>query len=341
MTNYVEAKEITKIVGTIKKEKIVDNLSITLKAGEVVGLLGPNGAGKTTTMKMLLGLTKISSGSAEMLGHRVPSPLSRAGVGFLPESVAHPDYLTVWEYLKYHASLNSYKCEENEIIEQLKKVEMYQFKDRLLKECSKGMRQRTDIARILLNHAKIVFLDEPFSGLDPCGQVMLKDIIVELKSQGIAVLVNSHAVGNLADVCDRVCIMDKGRILIDDNLENLLNTNKFELFLTFAEAEGLEGFVKARSDISIKKIGAKELQIVHDDKVALDKILAEALEAGAKTNKLAPIYLSLDQLFVKVLSDATEQDGEGKTEAVTEVATEAKAETKPETKEAAAAKEDK
>jgi ABC-2 type transport system ATP-binding protein len=304
MSNYIEAKGITKVVGGIKKEKIVDNLSLTLKAGEVVGLLGPNGAGKTTTMKMLLGLTKITSGTAQMLGERVPKPLSRAGVGFLPESVAHPDYLTVLEYLKYHASLNEYKCDDKEIIEQLKRVEMLEFKDRLLKECSKGMRQRTDIARILLNHAKIVFLDEPFSGLDPCGQVMLKDIIAGLKKQGIAVLVNSHAVGNLADICDRVCIMDKGKLLVDDSLESLLNTNKYELSLAFAEAEGLAEFLKHRSDISQKIEKETEVTLELEGKEDADKILSEALGAGAKVLRLAPVYLSLDQLFVKVLGEA-------------------------------------
>ncbi|HNW34604.1 MAG TPA: ATP-binding cassette domain-containing protein, partial [Candidatus Ozemobacteraceae bacterium] len=106
MSELVVAEEITKVVGWWKKETIVDRVSFSLRAGEIMGLLGPNGAGKTTTMKMLLGLTAITSGSASMFDAPVPSPASRIGVGFLPEAIQHPDHLTVFEYVRFHARLS-------------------------------------------------------------------------------------------------------------------------------------------------------------------------------------------------------------------------------------------
>lgn len=300
MTKILEAIEITKVVGTIKKECIVDKVSFSMEPGEVLGLLGPNGAGKTTTMKMLLGLTSITSGEAFIFGAKVPSVASRRGVGFLPEAIQHPDYLTVLEYIKYHANLSVSKVLHSDIESCLERVEMLNYGDKLLKDCSKGMRQRVDIARVLLSNAKIVFLDEPFSGLDPCGQVMLKEVINSLKEQNISVLVNSHAVGILEDICERVFIMNKGKILINDSLPNLLNTKKYFMSIYFKDGSKAIEFSEKFKAQRLKCKGTK-VEVTLTDKEVINDILQVSSSLGGNLEKATPVVLTLDQLFVDVL----------------------------------------
>lgn len=300
MAKILEAIEITKVVGTIKKESIVDKVSFSMEPGEVLGLLGPNGAGKTTTMKMLLGLTSITSGEAFIFGKKVPSIASREGVGFLPEAIQHPDYLSVLEYIKYHANLCGGKASSSDIDSCLERVEMLDCKNKLLKDCSKGMRQRVDIARVLLSNAKIVFLDEPFSGLDPCGQVMLKEVINSLKEQNISVLVNSHAVGILEDICERVFIMNKGKILVNDSLPKLLNTTKYFMSINFKDTSKAIEFSEKFKAQNLECKGAK-VEVMLTDKDVIDELLQASAVMGGKLEKATPVVLTLDQLFVNVL----------------------------------------
>lgn len=302
MSELVVAEEITKIVGWWKKETIVDRVSLTLHEGEIMGMLGPNGAGKTTTMKMLLGLMPITSGSARMFGAPVPSAASRFGVGFLPEAIQHPDHLTVHEYIRFHARMSGLSEGDGLIEEHLRRVGMWDHRDRLLAECSKGMRQRADIARLLIRQARLIFLDEPFSGLDPCGQVMLKELLVSLKKQNIAVLVNSHAAGILADVCDRVSIMDRGRIILSDSLVKLLRTPITKVVARFSDAAAATTFVKAWSSLAHRLEGADTAEFILDDPTVLRELIRAILAADATLAEVTPVTLTLDQLFVRVLA---------------------------------------
>lgn len=301
MSELIIAEGITKIVGWWKKETIVDHVSLTLHEGEIMGLLGPNGAGKTTTMKMLLGLMSITSGSARMFGAPVPLAASRIGVGFLPEAIQHPDHLTVHEYIRFHARMGGLSDSDGLIEKHLRRVEMWEHRDRLLVECSKGMRQRADIARLLMLKARLIFLDEPFSGLDPCGQVMLKELLVSLKEQNIGVLVNSHAAGILADVCDRVSIMDHGRIVLSDSLETLLRTPRTKVVVRFPNEGTAIAFVKPRSGLSHRLKEAAAVEFLLDDAAGLNDLIRAILAANGMLIEVTPVTLTLDQLFVRVL----------------------------------------
>lgn len=311
MSELLSTEEITKTVGWWKKETIVDRVSISLHAGEIIGLLGPNGAGKTTTMKMILGLTSITSGKATMFGRPVPTPASRISAGFLPEAIQHPDHLSVEEYLKFHARLSGADDSNTAIEEHLCKVELLEHRHRLLKDCSKGMRQRADIARLLLRKARLIFLDEPFSGLDPCGQVMLKKLLLFLKEQQIGILVNSHAVGILADVCDRVCVMNKGRIVVSDSLEKLSMTSDTLVVACFPDEktaarvhEDFPGIV-----IQTSENNKTEVKFTVSDSTELNQLLPRILGADGIIQEVTPVKLTLDQLFVKVLAKETSTKG--------------------------------
>ncbi len=307
MSELLIAEEITKIIGYWKKETIVDRVSVTLHDGEIMGLLGPNGAGKTTTMKMLLGLTSITSGSARIFGAAVPTPASRLGVGFLPEAIQHPNHLSVLEYVQFHARLSGL-CDNDPLIEEhLRRVEMWDQKNRLLSECSKGMRQRADIARILMRRARLIFLDEPFSGLDPCGQVMLKELLVSLKEQKISVLVNSHAAGILADVCDRVCVMNRGKIVVSDSLKKLLQTSQTRVVALFPDAATAAKFAAEQSPVTSQLKEPAVVELLLENSADLNSLVRAILAAEGKLIEVSPVILTLDQLFVRVLSESPRQ----------------------------------
>lgn len=302
MSELLSAEEITKAIGWWKKETIVDRVSLNLHAGEIIGLLGPNGAGKTTTMKMILGLTSITSGQARMFGKPVPTPASRVGAGFLPEAIQHPDHLSVEEYLKFHARLSDVSDSEASIEEQLRQVEMFEHRHRLLKDCSKGMRQRADIARLLLRKARLIFLDEPFSGLDPCGQVMLKKLLLLLKEQQIGILVNSHAAGILADVCDRVCIMNKGKVVVSDSLEALTRTPETLVAARFSGREAAVKFVEETRTGNGRVVEPDRIEFDFADSTDLNEFVQRVISSGGQLIEVTPVRLTLDQLFVKVLA---------------------------------------
>ncbi|HOY65753.1 MAG TPA: ABC transporter ATP-binding protein [Candidatus Ozemobacteraceae bacterium] len=304
MTELVAAEEITKRVGWWKPETIVDRVSLSLCEGEIMGMLGPNGAGKTTTMKMLLGLTSITSGVARMFGAPVPSASSRVGVGFLPESIQHPGHLTVYEYIRFHALLSELKVPGELVGEQLRRVELWEHRDRLLIECSKGMRQRADIARLLMKRARLILLDEPFSGLDPCGQVMLRELLLSLKQEGIAILVNSHASGILEDVCDRVCLMNRGRVVLGGSLAELLRTSQTRVVASFPESgTALETFVAAHSAIPHRRLDRGEIEFLAGEAAIVNDLLRDILRGGGMVTLVAPVTLTLEQLFLRELSE--------------------------------------
>lgn len=311
MTELLSAEEISKVVGLWKKETIVDRFSISLHAGEIIGLLGPNGAGKTTTMKMILGLTSITSGKAFMFGKQVPAPASRVGAGFLPEAIQHPDHLSVEEYLKFHANLSGCHSNGSSLEEVLHQVDMWEQRHRLLNECSKGMRQRTDIARLLLRKARLIFLDEPFSGLDPCGQVMLKKLLLFLKEQQIGILVNSHAAGILADVCNRVCIMNKGKVVTSDSLEKLTMTPNTRVFAQFSNNETATTICAGLPSVICRLIDSVKAEFTVDNSSDLNRLLPKILELGGSLLEVSPIRLTLDQLFVKVLASSNSSEPGG------------------------------
>ncbi len=309
MTDLLIAENISKTVGWFRPETIVDRVSLTLREGEIMGLLGPNGAGKTTTMKMLLGLTSISSGSAHIFGAAVPTPASRNGVGFLPEMIHHSDHLSVIEYLRFHAKLCGTDARDTTIRPHLERVEMWEFRERRLIDCSKGMRQRVDIARLLLRQARLIFLDEPFSGLDPCGQVMLKDLLLSLKRQQIAILVNSHAAGILAEVCDRISIMYRGRLIAGDRLDQLLRTSQILVEAEFPDGASRQTLKARHAEHSPSDTGDRGLQFTVSDPGAVNSLIKQVMEGGGGVKRVTPVTRSLDQYFVQVIS---EQNTQGK-----------------------------
>ncbi|HLQ50929.1 MAG TPA: ABC transporter ATP-binding protein [Terriglobales bacterium] len=189
-------------------------LNLTIQEGEIFGFLGPNGAGKTTTLKLLMGLIFPTAGSARILGMEVDDPLMKAQIGFLPEQPYFYDYLTARELLDYYGQLSGVdpKQRSRQVNEVLQRVGLPDAGAVQLRKFSKGMLQRVGIAQAILHHPKVVFLDEPMSGLDPMGRREVRDLMEQLKLEGKTVFFSTHILSDAEALCDRVAIINQGEL---------------------------------------------------------------------------------------------------------------------------------
>jgi len=189
-------------------------LHLTVREGEIFGFLGPNGAGKTTTLKLLMGLIFPTAGSARILGMEVNDPAMKAQIGFLPEQPYFYDYLTAGELLEYYGQLSGVDAKQrsSKVNEVLGRVGLPDVGGVQLRKFSKGMLQRVGIAQSILHDPKIVFFDEPMSGLDPMGRREVRDLMEQLKHEGKTVFFSTHILSDAEALCDRVAIIHQGEL---------------------------------------------------------------------------------------------------------------------------------
>src|SRR5205814_4205846 len=197
-----------------KPKRALHPLHLTIEDGEIFGFLGPNGAGKTTTLKMLMGLVFPSGGSARILGMELNDPRMKAQIGFLPEQPYFYDYLTARELLEYYGQLSGVASKERsrKVNEVLERVGLSDAAAAQLRKFSKGMLQRVGIAQAILHDPKVVFFDEPMSGLDPMGRREVRDLIQSLKDEGKTVFFSTHILSDAESLCDRVAVLHKGEL---------------------------------------------------------------------------------------------------------------------------------
>src|SRR6058998_1217272 len=215
-----------------RKVRALDELSLTVEPGQIFGFLGANGAGKTTTLKLLMGLIFPTAGSARILGRDTSDVSMHARVGYLPENPYFYDYLTAREFVTYCGELFGLNRvnRESRAEELLTRVNLEKKSwDRQLRKLSKGMLQRVGLAQALVNDPEVVFLDEPMSGLDPVGRRQVRDLILWLRDTGKTVFFSSHILSDVEALCDRVAILNAGRLAETGRLAEILLRRAGEL----------------------------------------------------------------------------------------------------------------
>ena len=258
----VQVKGLTKIFPIpFRRDKViaVRDLDLRVEAGEVYGLLGPNGSGKSTTLKIILGLVSPTRGQTEIFGRDSRLVESRATVGFLPENPYFYKYLTGAETLMFFGRLCGLRGNRlrKRIDELLALVGLTNARERRLGTYSKGMLQRIGLAQALVNEPKLVVLDEPTAGVDPAGSREIRDLIVDLKAQGITVLLSSHLLAQAQEMCDRVGILANGMLVCEGRLDELIAIeNQTELVLENA-SDTLVAEIEALTTSSQAKLIAR------------------------------------------------------------------------------------
>jgi len=277
----------------------VADLSVTVKRGEVFGFLGPNGAGKTTSLKMLLALIAPTSGSGTLLGKPLGDRATRAKVGFLPEHFRFQDWLTGRELLRFHGRLYglSGHALDAKADALLGRVDLQDAADRPIKGYSKGMTQRVGLAQALLNDPDLVFLDEPTSGMDPLGRLLVRDIIHELKAHGTSVFLNSHLLGEVEATCDRVVFVKQGRVVHE--LDMAAAPSGFEVEL---RVEGSpDAVLSAHGALLVHANGMARLRV--ESEAALPALASALVATGARLYAMTPHRRSLEATFLEVMGD--------------------------------------
>ncbi|HEY8665527.1 MAG TPA: ABC transporter ATP-binding protein [Tepidisphaeraceae bacterium] len=267
------------------KVTALDNLDLTIHRGEVFGLLGPNGSGKSTTIKLLLGLIFPSRGAATVLGHPADSNITKQKIGFLPEESYLYRFLNGEETLRFYGRLFGMdrRTLNRRVPELLDIVGLDEkSRKRKLREYSKGMARRIGLAQALINDPDLILLDEPTTGLDPIGTREMKDLILSLKAQGKTVLLCSHLLADVQDVCDRITILFRGK------MQKL--------------SGGTEGAASVRDVLQIRDITQVEARGLTPQQI--EQVRAFIAQLGADASITHPTT-TLEDLFVRVVRENT------------------------------------
>jgi ABC-2 type transport system ATP-binding protein len=278
----------------------VGDVSLVVDRGQVVGLLGPNGAGKTTVIKMLLGLVRADAGEVMLLGRSAADPSARSRVGYLPELFRYQPWLSAAEVLALHVRLSGVEVLAGEQSECLSLVGLGERTGDRVGGFSKGMQQRLGLAVALVARPELVVLDEPTSALDPLGRADVRDIVLELRSRGVAVLLNSHLIGEVERVCDRVVILDQGRVAASGTLAELLGQRRVRLQLSDLTSAG-QARLAATGDVERTGDWFTVALPADDDATAVPDLVRDLVALGARVHAVEPARISLEDRLLGIL----------------------------------------
>jgi ABC-2 type transport system ATP-binding protein len=288
-------------------QQAVADVSLEVGRGQVVGLLGPNGAGKTSVIKMLLGLVRPDAGEVLLLGWPATDPAARARVGYLPELFRYQPWLSPTEVLALHVRLSGVTVPAREQQDCLALVGLADRAGDRLGGFSKGMQQRLGLAVALVARPELVVLDEPTSALDPLGRVDVRDIVLSLRSRGVAVLLNSHLIGEVERVCDRVVILDRGRVAASGTLEELLGQHEVRLHLTDLPA-GADARLHAAGRVAREGDWFTVALPADDAGTAVPDLVGDLVALGTRVHAVEPVRISLEERLLGILRAGQEAD---------------------------------
>ncbi len=290
----------------MKRVLALDDIGLEVERGEIFGFLGPNGAGKTTLIKILMGLTEPTSGTALVFGRTPRDAVAKARLGFLPESPYFYDHLTAREFLGLAARLSAVPKSEaaGRVTGMLRLLRMERAADVQMRGFSRGMLQRMGIAQALVADPELVVLDEPMGGLDPIGRKEFRDIIVDLRERGKTVFFSTHILSDVEMICDRVGIVIEGRVVEVGRLSEILTGDVESIEVTVKGVTGKTRKILERvSQHSIKSGDELLLTVKNEDEV--DKIMAICREVGGiRVVGIVPHRRTLEDYFMAHVAKA-------------------------------------
>jgi ABC-2 type transport system ATP-binding protein len=286
-----------------RRTRALAGVTLAVSFGEIFGLLGPNGAGKTTLVKILLGIAYRTGGEAFLLGRPAPNAAARHKVGYLPESHRFPPYLTGRQALEYFGALSGLSRRERRARTEalLDRLGLADAARRKLRGYSKGMLQRLGLAQALLSDPEVVILDEPTDGVDPVGRREIRDILVDLRRRGRAVLLSSHILTEIEQVCDRVAVIDKGRLVHEGRVDDLTRRQgEWEVALARSGPEAEAAIRSAARSVEPRADGKGYLFAVESDH-GVDAVIDALRARGIGIRALFPRRSTLEDRVVEML----------------------------------------
>jgi ABC-2 type transport system ATP-binding protein len=292
----IDVRHLVKRYGEVTA---LEDLSLCVSRGEIFGFLGPNGAGKTTAVKMLVGLSHCNDGEGNVLGRPLGDRAARRRFGYLPELFRYQEWLSAREVLALHAKLAglSRAPGAREITRVLDLVGLAARAHHRVGTFSKGMQQRLGLAVALLGEPELVFLDEPTSALDPIGRHEVREILRKLKARGATVFLNSHLLSEVELVCDRVAIVNRGRVVASGPISQIVGAGHAVRVRASADGTPLESLLARFGPVVVEPDGVRVDGVAHED---IPEIVAALVAANARIYAIQPLGVSLEERFIQM-----------------------------------------
>ncbi|HLJ98207.1 MAG TPA: ABC transporter ATP-binding protein [Gemmataceae bacterium] len=308
----IETRDLTKMYGDLYA---LNRLTIKLERGDVYGFIGPNGAGKTTTMRILATLLNPTWGEASVCGHSIYNGAKeiRRLIGYMPDFFGVYDDMKVIEYLEFFAAAYRIKGPERrkKCDQVLDLVDLGYKRDALVTSLSRGMTQRLGLARVLLHEPQVLLLDEPASGLDPRARIEMRGLLKELRNMGKTILVSSHILPELADICNKIGIIERGKLLFDGDVESAIRRVRQHVVLDVAVTDGRISAAKDHLEglQNVLKVELKDgdtMRVTLDDGANDGSFIAETLvKNGFHLKMLREEEIDLEDVFMAITKGIT------------------------------------
>ena len=291
--------EISKVSKSFNGTKVVDSISFSVMLGEIFGLIGPNGAGKTTTIRMMMDIIKPDSGEISVLGESL-SEDTKNRIGYLPEERGLYKKLTVFQSLSYLASLKGVETRlvNSRADELLERVGMLPHKGKKIEELSRGMGQLIQFLTTIIHNPQLIILDEPFANLDPVNTELLKEIIIELRGQGKAIILSTHRMNEVEELCDRIFMINEGRGVLYGELAEI--KSRYRNNSIFLKCDRLPD--KLPGIIGSKEEG-KDMELLLDGHTTPQQVLSNLLNQGVIVDRFEVSTPSLNEIFIQVVKE--------------------------------------
>ena len=299
MKTVLETENLRVVFSKAGKQKqivAVDDLSLNVKEGEVVGFIGPNGAGKTTTIKVLMGFIYATSGNARILGYKAGSKAAKSRLGYLPEVAVYYPFLTAEEILRVYGRLQGIRRKEmKEMVPRLiSLVGLAGFEKLRLRNYSKGMLQRIGLAQAIMGDPDLLILDEVTSGLDPVGRRDFRDLLKDFKNKGKTVFFSSHELSEVSKLCDRIILINEGRAIQEKSLSEILESQ-----VTYKIKVEVDDVIPTFPDeVQVLECGDKQYELETRSRKMQQTMLRELHEARARILDMESREASLEDYFI-------------------------------------------
>jgi ABC-2 type transport system ATP-binding protein len=296
------AVEVNHVLKAYGNRAVVNDVSFSVNPGEIFGLIGPNGAGKTTTIRMMMDIIKPDKGDINILGQRI-SEATKDKIGYLPEERGLYRKLSVIESIIYFASLKGVdkKLAITRGEELLKRAEMLPHKNKKIEELSRGMGQIVQVIITTIHEPDLIILDEPFAGLDPVNTQLLKDMIIELKRSGKSIILSTHRMNDIEELCDRLLMINRGRTVLYGGLDEI--RARYRNNSVIVELRGDTGEIEG---VLERRQRNNSIELILDDKTSPQMVLERLVNKGIAIDRFELSTPSLNEIFIKVVGDENE-----------------------------------
>ncbi len=298
----IQTKQLAKEYGKIRALK---GVSLDVQPGEIFGLLGQNGAGKTTLIKVLLGVISASDGEASVLGQPAGATAVRRRIGYLPEDHRFPDYHTAASLLDFYGALLDVpgRVRRKRIPEVLELVGLKGRMHSKIRSYSKGMKQHVGLAQAIFHDPDLIFLDEPTDGVDPVGRREIREMITRLKQEGKTIFVNSHLLGEVEMICDRVAILQRGELIRIGDIASLTR-QQGTYHLGLAEGDSLPLDELRQLGYEIQSLGGQRWEVLLNGSLSIDPLVSLLVQRGLRLRHLVEKRQTLEDLFIATVDAA-------------------------------------